>query len=279
MIFEKIQAFDRKKNSDQANCNITTWKHFGREVRSKGCNLLKDLDKFPNSVLVTGCQRSGTTMVARIITQSDGMVNYWFGRDDELDAALILSGHVEHTPRGRYCFQTTYVNECYQEYFEHHNGHKIIWILRNPFSVVYSLLHWKRFAFNELFRGCGSPLLKGKKGKEIQYYNLFGKWGISRLHRACLSYNGKVSQAFELVEKINKKNIIVLDYDELIINKKTILPKVYSFIDLDYKDAYAENIHSHSMNKSSCMSNRETAFVESICLPTYLQARKLLSPM
>jgi ligand-binding sensor domain-containing protein len=44
--------------------------------------------------------------------------NYWFGRDDELDAALILSGHVDHQQNGRYCFQTTYINECFREYFE-----------------------------------------------------------------------------------------------------------------------------------------------------------------
>jgi Holliday junction resolvasome RuvABC ATP-dependent DNA helicase subunit len=40
------------------------------------------------------------------------MVDFSSGEDDELDAALILAGFVEHTPRGRYCFQTTYLNIC-----------------------------------------------------------------------------------------------------------------------------------------------------------------------
>jgi hypothetical protein len=51
------------------------------------------------------------------------MTQYYFGSDNELDAALILSGRVAHEPQGRYCFQTTYLNECYSEYFEHRDGH------------------------------------------------------------------------------------------------------------------------------------------------------------
>ena len=91
---------------------------------------------FGGAILVTGCQRSGTTILSRIITRSDGMVDYWFGRDDELDAALILSGHVWHSPVGRYCFQTTYLNECYEEYFQCDLNQKIIWMIRSPYSVI-----------------------------------------------------------------------------------------------------------------------------------------------
>ena len=42
---------------------------YNKEVRSRGYNLINRLDDFPNSVFVTGCQRSGTTMLSRIITQ------------------------------------------------------------------------------------------------------------------------------------------------------------------------------------------------------------------
>jgi len=52
-------------------------------VRSKRCRLLNKLDEFPNAVLVTGCQRSGTSMRARVITLSEGMTYYWFGDNDE----------------------------------------------------------------------------------------------------------------------------------------------------------------------------------------------------
>ena len=119
---------------------ICSWRQFDRHVRPGGCSLLRRLDDFPNAILVAGCQRSGTTILSRVLTQSEGMVEYSFGKDDELDAALILSGRVEHEPAGRYCFQTTYLNNCVQEYFAH-SEYKLVWALRNPFSVVYSMLH------------------------------------------------------------------------------------------------------------------------------------------
>lgn len=157
---------------------INTWRKFSRCVKFRQDKLLLRLDDFPNSILIAGCQRSGTTMLARIITQSEGMVNYWFGPDDELDAALILSGHEAHQPRGRYCFQTTYLNERYPEYFEHENF-RMVWILRNPHSVVHSMLHnWKDFALNNLFSSCAAQLVEERYRRR---HEILGIW-------VCLGY-------------------------------------------------------------------------------------------
>lgn len=267
--------FENKKIAKLAQRRITIWKKFARQVRSGECNLLARLDEFPNSILVSGCQRSGTTMLSRLITQSEGMVNYWFGRDDELDAALILSGFVPHTPRGRYCFQTTYLNECVHEYYNHVNGHKIIWVLRNPFSVIYSMLHnWENFALNELFEACSVHLLNGK---EKRFYEWFGVWGVSRLKRACLSYNGKVLQLFDLNRRLKQDTIIIVDYDSLVSKKNDILPLIYRFVDLAYKSKYAEMIHSESLRKSNLLSKREYVFIERMCMPIYNEAKKLVN--
>jgi hypothetical protein len=228
-------------------------------VRTPGRRLLERLDDFPDSILVTGCQRSGTTMLARVITRSDGMRNFWFGRDDELDAALILSGYVEHDTTGRHCFQTTYLNERYPEYFGRSREHTVIWVLRNPYSVVHSLLyHWgrfSRFAFNELF----------------------GRWGLSRLLRACLSYNGKVSQLFALKEGLGTSRLLVLEYDELVKHKYELLPRVYAFIDLPFHDDYTERIHAKSVDKAASLSTHERATIERLCMPVYERARSLVS--
>ena len=267
--------FDNKKIAKLAQRRITTWKKFARQVRSGECNLLARLDEFPNCIFITGCQRSGTTMLSRTITQSEGMVNYWFGMDDELDAALILSGFESHTPRGRYCFQTTYLNECVHEYYEHVNGHKIIWVLRNPFSVVYSMLHnWENFALNELFEACGVNLLSEK---EARFYKWFGVWGVSRLKRACLSYNGKLSQVFELTKRLKQDTIMIVEYDNLVSKKNDILPLIYRFVDLAYKSKYAEMIHSESLRKSNLLSKRKYALIERMCMPIYNEAKKLVN--
>jgi hypothetical protein len=256
---------------------ITHWLTFAEQVRNNDRPLLARLDEFPDSVLITGCQRSGTTMLSRIITESDGMVNYWFGHDDELAAALILSGKVSYQPRenGRYCFQTTYLNERYGEYFAYNGRHKIIWVLRNPYSVVYSMCYnWKRYALDELFTVCGVEHLAGL----CQWrYRLLGRRGISPIKRACYAYAGKVNQLFELRDKLDQDTLLVIDYDDLVQHKTTSLPWVYDFIQLPYRSAYADEIHAKSLTKAKQLNTTESRHVEQICMPIYKRARKLLT--
>ena len=255
---------------------IKTWKKFGRIVRSRGCGLLKRLDSFPNAILVTGCQRSGTTMLSRIITLSDGMVNYWFGKDDELDAALILSGFVSPPPRnGRYCFQTTYLNECMSEYYEHKKSYQLIWVLRNPSSVVHSMLHnWKNFALNELFVACALDRLDASS---LKNYKRFGIWSVSRLKRACLSYCGKVSQLLELHSQLPSDQLAIIDYDVLVKKKEVILPELYQFLKMPYRSHYANMIHSKSLSKHNKLSKKEHTLVNSTCIDIYEKAKALVS--
>lgn len=263
------------KSSVDHKPRIKSWKKFGKIVRSRGCHLLNRLDEFPESVLISGCQRSGGTMLANVITHSDGMIDFAWSKDDELDAALILSGYKDYNNSGRHCFQTTYVNECYPEYFEHKQTFKIIWLLRNPHSVIYSLLHnWSRFALNELFTGCGAKYLPEKS---MQRFERFGYLGINRLERACYSYNAKVLQVFELLEVMNKDRIMLIDYNDLVKNKNKLLPMIYAFIDLPYDDRYAQSISTRSLDKASRLSRREHHMADELCMPVYNKAIKSLS--
>ena len=233
------------------------------------------LENFPDAVLVSGCQRSGTTMVARIIFQSEGMINYWAGRDDELDAALILSGwNRPDRPEGRYCFQTTYLNECYREYFKYQGGFRLIWVLRNPHSVINSMLYnWSRFALNELFNACGAQYLSGK---DKIAYQRFGHIIISRAQRACLSYIGKTQQVFEINKRLGD-DLFVIDYDDLVTDKSRLLSGIYDFIDLPYKELYTKSINSKSVSKASKMPDRVKKMIDIMAMPVYQRAREILS--
>ena len=254
---------------------IDSWQKFLKIVRAGNYDLFCALDNFPDSVLVTGCQRSGTTVLSRIITQSEGMVKYWFGNDDELDAALILSGYVSYKCEGRYCFQTTYMYNNYEEYFKNNNGHKIIWILRNPYSVVCSMLfNWKRFALNELFEGCGIELLDGR---DKWLYEKFGAFGVGPTKKASLSYKAKMSELKLLREHYNNNEMIVVDYDELIQNKYEIMPKIYEFIGLRYDESYADKLHSSSIVKYERLSSSQKLMIKSICEPLYIECKSLKS--
>lgn len=255
---------------------VSTWHSFDKKIRSNDRKLLLKLDRYPNAILVAGCQRSGTTALARLITLSDGMTNYWFGKDDELDAALILSGHVEQEPLGQFCFQTTYINDHYHEYFEH-DDYKLIWLLRSPHSVVYSMLNnWKRGALNRLFRSCGALMLPDSDKKR---YQRLGVLGFTRFYKACLSYNAKTSQIYEINNRLPSDRLLVLDYDELVKNKESMLPALYQFIGLAYRKEYARRIHSKSTEKSSRLSNKQVQIISERCMSTYNAARTLISNM
>jgi hypothetical protein len=214
-------------------------------------------------------------MLARIITRSAGMVNYWFGKDDELDAALILSGYVAHTPQGRYCFQTTYLDESYKEYYEHHGPFKIIWLIRNPYSVVTSLMYnWRSSALSGTFRKCGANQLDGMEKK---IYSIGGARWISRPRQASFLYKAKTLQLLELVDKLGSDRIFVVDYDDLVLDSDTILKQIYSFVDLDYDPEYAKQIHRKSISKKSRLSEREKRIIRDIAEPVYQKAQLLRS--
>ncbi len=254
--------------------NIKSWEHFAEQVRKTELPLLRELDNYANSILVTGCQRSGTTMLARILAASDGVGSYKFTKDDELDAALILAGREDVERKNiRYCFQTTYVNECYPEYSNVKGKHKMIWVLRNPYSVIHSFLNnWGRFAFNELFRSCGMNFLSYNERSKL---NLFGIWRIDKLHRACLSYNGKLKQIEELSTGLPNIDIMFVEYDELVQNKNVILQEIYDFVGLEYKSAYGDVIREKSINKADSMNDSDKKIIASMCDKAYENACRL----
>ncbi len=251
--------------------NVYLWRKFAKEVRSRQPSLLAELNQFDNSILVAGCQRSGTTALSRAITTSDGMVNYWFGVDDELDAALILSGAVKHSPQGRYCFQTTYLNESYFEYIRNKGKYQLIWMVRNPFSVVYSMLdNWSRFAFDELFYSCGLAAANEEVQEKIRKH---GKSAIPKIERACLAYNGKTAQLFELLQNLDSDQLLVIDYDLLVEHKEKILPSIYKFVGLKFEKEYCEKISGESVNKAARLSSFDRSVVERMCNPIYEKAK------
>jgi len=252
---------------------INSWKRFAKQVRPRGCDLLSNLPDYTDSVLVAGCQRSGTTAIANIITASDGMVNYWTERDSELEAALLLAGETLNDSAGRYCFQTTYLNECISEYQSYVGQYKLIWVVRNPHSVVYSMMYnWGNFAFNELFDACGFLDLDEYKQKK---YKKFGRFGFSKLHKACHSYNVKTSQILTLKDKLPEGDVLIVEYDDLVNNANEKLKYIYGFIDLPYNKNYSAKLRTASLNKFKNFSAADKKFIQNECAETYAQVKAL----
>ena len=248
---------------------ISAWRQYQRRIKRPGRVLLSHLERFPDAILVAGCQRSGTTALTRLLGAAPGMADFRFGPDDELDAALMLCGYVEQPVVGRCCFQTTYLNDQYQEYFQH-QGFRLIWVLREPFSVVYSMLfNWRRGALRRLYETCGHSALAEDQSS--------GWFGPTRFEKACACYVAKTSQTEALVEGLSSEQLLVVDYDQLVKRKQTLLEGIFDFVQLPYSGHEADGLHAASIAKGERFSADRKRHIEQICVPSYRRALEFLS--
>jgi hypothetical protein len=250
----------------------SSWAQFERSVRDRVPALLGCLPAFPDAILVAGCQRSGTTAVCRLLKEALAMPDFRLTKDDELDAALLLSGVATADWQGRACLQTTYLNDRYVEYFAHED-YRLIWLLRNPQSVVQSMLrNWRRGALRRLFSRCGSQELGPA---ERRRYERFGTLGFSRLTMACHSYNAKTAQTARLVERLPAERLYILDYDDLVDDPAAELPPLFEFCDVSYDAQYAAGLKRSRKGTRDLLSASDHAAIETACRSGYEAARKI----
>lgn len=251
-----------------------SWSRFHRGPRRCPQPLLSKLSRYPNAVLVAGCQRSGTTMLTRIIAQSANFRGLALTDDDELDSALALCGEVDLPNRTRYCFQTTYLNERYLEYAMMGPDHRLIWVLRNPRSVVYSMAYnWRRSALNELYRTCGRTLANNERLRNVHWP---WPWGPSRIEKACLSYSAKTAQIKAIRDVVAPHQVFVLDYDDLVNTPQEWLPRLFEFIGEPYDPGYARSMRTSSLRKAERLSATASRLVADTAEPVYRNCLALM---
>jgi hypothetical protein len=252
---------------------VQNWAQFDRQIRSRDRNLLACLADFPDPVLVAGCQRSGTTIVTRILREALEMPPLDITKDDELDAALILCGAAGFSTESRCCFQTTYLNDHLREYFDHDN-YRLIWVIRRPEAVVRSmLLNWRRGALKRLFRACGKHALDNKR---LARLNRYGTIGFKRLEMACLSYNVKTAQVHELAASLGPDRLHLVDYDDLIDKSEVLLPEIFSFASIPDSDSFLDRLQKPNRPRGGQLGESARNKIVETCDAEYKRAIELL---
>lgn len=217
-------------------------------------------------------------MLAGVIARHPEIVDFSWGKDAELDAALLLAGVVRPSPEllaARGCFQTTYLNECYHEYVAHEGAYSLIWLIRNPHSVVYSMVYnWRRFALNEVFEACGAQHLG--HDQRLRYLRR-GPRAVRAVERACWSYIGKARQALELAQRLSRDSILFLEYETLVREQASSLEAIGEFAGLSMNGGIGSGIRSDSLAKASRLSAREADVVQDLCAPVYAELRRLVA--
>ena len=212
-------------------------------------------------------------MLAKVIAGHDAITDFSWSKDAELDAAILLSGLKRASSNGRHCFQATYLNEQYLEFNEIDKTFKLIWLVRNPESVVCSMLYnWKRFALNELFLSCGQQLLNSEQRSKL---NKWGLLSVRPIQRACLAYTGKVQQLNALVSSLSSDQIKIIDYDTLVQNSEPNLKAVCDFIEIPWNSNFGNEINKRSLAKAERISKSERTLIAQLCGTAYCQARNL----
>jgi hypothetical protein len=212
-------------------------------------------------------------MLTRLIARTPNFRGLALTDDDELDAALALCGEIDLPLDTRYCFQTTYLNQRYPEYSTLGPDHRLIWVVRNPKSVIYSMVYnWRRFALNELYEGCGLALANSPRLQNSRW-----PWpaGPSRVEKACLSYAAKTAQIEEILRLVPREHVFVVDYDALVTAPQTWLPHIFSFIGEPYDHRYAKSVRSTSLGKAR-LSRNDACLVSEIAQPVYERCLRLV---
>jgi hypothetical protein len=249
---------------------IDSWAEFHRIVKRPGQRLLARLDRFPDSVLVAGCQRSGTTALTRALRCARGMADFRFCADDELAGALLLAGHVESPVIGRYCFQTTYLNDRFEEYFDA-DDFRLVWIIREPSAVIYSMLYnWDRGALRRLFDACGRFHLADVDWRPSRRFSFSSP---TRFEMACASYYAKALQTFRLAEKLGDR-LLVVDYDELVDSRQGLLPRIFEFAGIEPDPEALKLLHARSIGKGSRFPARIAERIRSTSGPLFERLRE-----
>jgi len=250
---------------------IRSWRAFGRKIRPENEHLLKNLADYPNAILISGCQRSGGTMLAAEFSRHPKVTDFAWSKDAELDAAALLAGvaPTDKIPEQhqRYCFQTTYLNDRYSEYLTNETTFYLVWLIRNPQSVIYSMLYnWARFALNEVFVDCGAKLMPEDLQNRLSRY---GVLSIKRLDRACFAYLGKLAQAEFLHSQLPAESLKFVHYEDLVTQKQTMLEELFCFTKLESIEVPNSTISKSSMGKASNLSTAEQHRISELCDAAY----------
>ncbi len=233
-------------------------------MASRDRPLLARLDDYENSLLISGCHWPSTTAVTRLLQRTGGFADHGFGHDDEFDGALLLAGYVTRFSSERHCFQTTYLNDGFREYLDHEDF-KLIWILREPRSVVASLLtRWKRAALDALLPG----------GEHADADSRSSLSGASRIDKACSAYTAAATQALELHARLGRR-IAIVDYDDLAAHRDRLLPQLCELAGTAFDRQLLSHLHGKHVHRGDTLAGWEAARVDYLAAPAYWGARAL----
>jgi hypothetical protein len=227
-------------------------------------------DGHSHSIIVTGCQRSGTTLMYQLLGQTlRGTLAL-----SEIQSCEYLLGELK-LPRPRshlLALQATFMVSERESFLSLPEGHLIVFLLRNPLSVCWSLL----YHFGAL------DLIWHSRGPHVSHAirSQFGN-PPSLIASAAMMYLDSLDTAKAIMTNRPGSSIVV-DYDALVEDYRDTIEQIsFKFNDLCpgthtvLQETCDADIRREPMNNRNDLSHQEEQFILDACNDEYLMLRKM----
>lgn len=214
-------------------------------------------------IFIFGCQRSGTTMLARVIdlcpwvnVYGEGDPPYFYQENHPLNLRLKpdaeLKALVASEKSKFVLIKPLYESQNAIKLLEMFPGSKGIWIFRDCKDVVDSHINcYKKHDGATYIQDMITPSYPSWKNENIapdiqQYLASFSDKELTTATGYAFFWLARNSLYFEMQDH---SQLLLTNYETLVNNPQTEIRRIFDFIGTPFKDKYASIIHKHSVAK------------------------------
>lgn len=212
-------------------------------------------------IFIFGCQRSGTTIIQRLISLSTNVKFYGEGdppyfhdpeseKHHRIKSTAEINTYLKHESLDYIVIKPLYESQNANELINSNQNSKGIWVFRNYLDVIDSHLHY----YNYDVKIYVAPIFDYKKNSWLN------ESVPSEIQKFIIQFNlNEISDAdayglFWIVRNslylnIKNKNILLVNYETLVTSPSTQISRFCNFLGLPYFGFYSNVIRTNAISK------------------------------
>lgn len=230
-------------------------------LREQVLSILKP-SKTTKIVFIFGCQRSGTTIIQKLVGLNpnvkfygEGDPPYFYNSDSDKHHRIRSNNDINY-----FLKKETSPFIIIKPLYESHSAHKLvsdhtnskgIWVFRNYLDVIDSHIHYYKQNANDYIR----PLFTENKDNWINEFipestkQFIKQFSLDELSDADAYGLFWIVRNSIFQSSAQNKNILLINYENLVKEPTKEITKIYRFIGLPFKKYYSKLIRSNAVSK------------------------------
>lgn len=243
------------------------------------------LNKKTNIFFVFGCQRSGTSIVQKLIGLSprvkfygEGDLPYFYSEDSSKHHRIKTDKEINDLLKDEALKYITL-----KPLYESHHADSLIskvsdskgvWVFRNYFDVIDSHLHY----YNHNIIEYVSPLFTNDNNNWLNEYipdniqSFINRYSIDDISDADAYGLFWIARNSLYNEVLNNKNILCINYEALVKNPDTQIKRMCEFLSIPFYSFYSKAIRNNAVSKK--ISFKLNPDIENKCEEIYYKLLK-----